>query len=333
MTQSHWRMWMGVGLLAVLSGGVPCWLASSRAAEPASRSERQVDLGPNADLHGRQLFPPNDPWHEDVSKLPVDPHSKEILATIGLNKPLHPDFGARYQGVPDGIPYVVVPGNQPKVQFEFRYDDSSDRGPYPIPPDAPIEGGPKADGDRHVLILDRDNWKLYELFSVYPPSEGKGWRAGSGAIFDLKKLSPQRPASWTSADAAGLPILPGLIRYDEVFETKEIRHAIRFTVEKSRKGYVYPATHYASAKTDPNLPPMGMRVRLRANYDISRFPHEAQVILKAMKTYGMIVADNGADWFFGGAPDDRWNDDNLHSVNVVKGSDFEVIKMGEVVTK
>jgi hypothetical protein len=243
---------------------------------------------------------------------------------------LHPDFGTVYNGAPSGIPYVVVAGTQPKVPIRFEYPGESDPGPYPVPPDAPIEGGPQSKGDRHVLVVDRDNGKLYELFSSYP--EGGGWRAGSGAIFDLNS-NRMRPAGWTSADAAGLPILPGLARYDEACIHKAIRHALRFTIVHSRRAYVYPATHFASSKTDPNLPPMGMRVRLRADYDISNFPQSARVILTALKKYGMIVADNGGDWFVSGAPDSRWNDDELETLKRVKGKDFEVVKMGTLVTK
>ena len=257
-----------------------------------------------------------------------------LFAGIGRDKPLHPDFGTTYNGTPSGIPYVVVSGNTPRVPVTFEYKEESDPGPYPVPANAQIEGGPNGKGDRHILVLDRDNWKLYELFSAYPQSgNGKtGWKAGSGAIFDLKTDAP-RPAGWTSADAAGLPIFPGLVRYDEVMLQKEIRHALRFTITRSRHAYVPPARHFASSKTDPNLPPMGMRVRLKADVDISRFPATCQVILKCLQTYGMIVADNGSDWFISGAPDPRWNDDELGALKQIKGSDFEVVKMGPLTTK
>jgi hypothetical protein len=317
-----------------------CGLAFSLAAAalfclnpcgPADQEkESPVKLGPNASLGGKRVLPANNPWNQDVSGAPVDPNSDRLIASIGRDKPLHPDFGTVWEGAPNGIPYVVVRGSQPRVPVTFEYADESDRGPYPIPPHAPIEGGPRAKGDRHILVVDRDNWKLYELFSAYP--QGAGWRAGSGAIFDLKS-NKLRPAGWTSADAAGLPIFPGLVRYDEVKEQKAIPHALRFTVVRSRHAYVYPARHFASPRTDPNLPPMGMRVRLKADYDISRFPPEAQVILTALKRYGMFVADNGGDWFLSGAPDPRWNDDALHTLTRVKGRDFEVIKMGKVVTR
>jgi hypothetical protein len=288
------------------------------------------NLGVGADLRGMRFFPADNPWNQDISGAPTDPNSDALIASIGLDKPLHPDFGTVYNGAPSGIPYVVVSGTQPRVPVRFEYPDESDPGPYPVPLNAPIEGGPTSKGDRHVLVLDRDNAKLYELFSSY--REGKGWRAGSGAIFDLKS-NKLRPAGWTSSDAAGLPILPGLVRYDEVNGQKAIQHALRFTVVHSRRAYVPPATHFASSHTDVNLPPMGMRVRLKASYDISGFPPSAQVILTALKKYGMIVADNGSDWYVSGAPDPRWSDEDLATLKRVKGSDFEVVKMENIVTK
>jgi hypothetical protein len=211
----------------------------------------------------------------------------------------------------------------------FDYAGESDAGPYPIPPNPPIEGGASSTGDRHVLIIDRDNWKLYELYAAYP--NGSAWKAGSGAIFDLKS-NALRPAGWTSADAAGLPIFPGLVRYDEVVGRKAITHALRFTVQRTRRAYVAPARHWASSDTSASLPPMGMRVRLKASYDISGFPANVQVILKALKTYGMMVADNGSNWFISGAPDSRWNDDEMNTLKTVPGSAFEVVKMGTITT-
>ncbi|HZP81505.1 MAG TPA: hypothetical protein VFB21_07705 [Chthonomonadaceae bacterium] len=292
--------------------------------------QRQPDLGVGASLHGKRVFPADNPWNTPIDKAPIDPNSDALIASIGRDKPLHPDFGTVYNGAPNGIPYIVVPGNQPKAPVRFEYPDESDPGPYPIPHNAPIEGGPQSQGDRHILVIDRDNWKLYELFSAYP--QGNGWKAGSGAIFDLNS-NKLRPAGWTSADAAGLPIFPGLARYDEAVEQKAIRHALRFTVVRSRRAYVPPATHFASSRTAADLPPMGMRVRLKASYDISGFPPTAQVILKALKTYGMIVADNGGDWFVSGAPDPRWNDAELETLKRVKGRDFEVVKMERIVTR
>lgn len=314
--------------IATFSCGFIVCFALSGAAQDDEKNP--VKLGAGATLGEKRLFPDDNPWNMDISKSLVDPNSDKLIASIGLNKPLHPDFGTTYQGAPNGIPYVVVDGKQEKVPVSFTYGDESDPGPYPIPPDAPIEGGPKSKGDRHILVLDRDNWKLYELFSAYP--DGKGWKAGSGAIFDLKS-NKLRPAGWTSADAAGLPILPGLVRYDEAVEQKKIDHALRFTIVKSQRAYVAPATHFASRHTDANLPPMGMRVRLKADFDMSGYPAEVKVILVAIQRYGMFVADNGGDWFLSGAPDPRWNDESLRAMKKVKGRDFEVVKMGEVITK
>jgi hypothetical protein len=263
-----------------------------------------------------QVFPPDHPWNWDISRHKVHPNSENYVKSIGADKPIHPDFGTVY-----GIPFVVVSGKQKKVAVTFEYADESDPGPYPIPDDAPIEGGPDANGDRHVLVIDKDNHRLYELFHAFKTQDG--WKAGSGAIFDLKS-NAMRPEGWTSADAAGLPIYPGLVRYDEV-KAGEIRHALRFTVRRSQRAYVYPARHFASRDADPNLPPMGLRFRLKAGFDVSKFPKNCQVILRALQTYGMMVADNGSDWFISGAPDSRWNDDELRSLKKVKGSDFEAV--------
>ena len=286
-------------------------------------------LGPNASLNGKRPFPADNPWNQDVSNEPVDPNSTTLINSCGIRN-LHPDFGTTFNGAPNGIPYVVVSGSQPRVNVSFDYADESDPGPYPIPNGAPIEGGQNGTGDRHILIVDRDNWKLYELFDAHPVSGG--WRAGSGAIFDLN-ANALRPAGWTSADAAGLPIFPGLVRYDEVVEQKEIRHALRFTCPTTRRAYVHPARHFASSRTDANLPPMGMRVRLRADFDVSTFPPEVQVILNALKRYGMLLADNGSGWFISGAPDPRWNDDNLAAIKRVSSQNFEVVRMGQVITQ
>ncbi len=302
-------------------------LTSCALAEPPP-----PPTGPNADLGGRRLLPTSDEWNRDVSKDEVDPLSDAIIASIGADKPLHEDFGIVWKGAPGGIPYHVVTGDQPKVPIQFDYADESDPGPYPIPPDAPIEGGPQAEGDRHVLVLDRDNWKLYELFHTFPIDGGKAWKASSGAVFDLKNPKP-RPAGWTSADAAGLPILPGLARYDEICGAQKLNHALRFTVKKTRRAYVSPATHFASPHRDENLPPMGMRVRLKASFDTSKFTGAAKVILEGLKIHGMILADNGGDWFISGAPDDRWNHDELLPIRKVKGKDLEVIKMGPLTTR
>jgi hypothetical protein len=286
--------------------------------------------GTGASLAGKQVFPADNPWNTDISSQPVDPNSVALIASIGMSTGLHPDFGTVWNGAPNGIPYVVVSGTQSKVPVTFDYAGESDPGPYPIPPNAPIEGGAGSTGDRHVLVVDKDNWKLYELFAATP--QGNGWHAGSGAVFDLSS-DAMRPAGWTSADAAGLPIFPGLVRYDEAVTQGAINHALRFTIQHTRHAYVFPARHYASSITDPNVPPMGMRVRLKASFDVTNFPPEVQVILKAMKHYGMFVADNGSNWYVSGAPDPRWSDSNLASLSQVHGSDFEVVQMGTVVTQ
>jgi hypothetical protein len=286
-------------------------------------------LGANASLNGRRPFPADNPWNHDVSNEPVDPNSSALIASCGIRN-LHPDFGTTYNSAPNGIPYVVVAGNQARVNVTFDYDDESDPGPYPIPQNAPIEGGSNGTGDRHILIVDRDNWKLYELFDAHPVPNG--WHAGSGAVFDLSS-NALRPAGWTSADAAGLPIFPGLVRYDEVVEQREIRHALRFTCPTTRRAYVSPARHFASSRTDSNLPPMGMRVRLKRDFDVSSYPAEVQVMLNAMKRYGMLLADNGTGWFVSGAPDSRWNDDNLAALKRFGSQNFEVVRMSGIVTQ
>ena len=271
-------------------------------------------------LPDRKVFPADNAWNQDISRRPVAADSDVLIAAIGLDKPLHPDFGTE---LVYGIPYVVVNKTQPKVPIRFEYAAESDPDPYPIPPDAPIEGGPNGTGDRHVLIIDHDAWKLYELFDAH--FDGKAWRAGSGAIFDLRS-NALRPAGWTSADAAGLPIFPGLCRYDEICERKVLTHALRFTCRHTRRAYVAPARHFASRSEAANLPPMGLRVRLRASFNTSGFPAPARVILEGLKKYGMILADNGSDWFFSGASDPRWDMDAILTLRRVKGRDFEVIQ-------
>lgn len=284
--------------------------------------------GPMAPL-GFRPFPASDPWNTRVDTAAVDPSSATLIASIGASDHLHMDFGASWNGGPFGIPYVVVGPDQPRVRVTFEYDDESDAGPYPIPPDAPIEGGAASDGDRHVLIVDAGTRTLYELYAAYPQADGS-WEAGSGAVFDLVD-GTTRPAGWTSADAAGLPILPGLVRYEEVAAGR-IEHALRFTASQTRRGYVAPATHFASSDPSASLPPMGMRVRLQASYDISGYPPQARVILRAMQEYGMLLADNGSDWYVSGTPDARWDDDQLNTLKNVPGSAFEVVQMGPVTT-
>ena len=270
-----------------------------------------------------QFFPANNPWNVDVSNFPVHPNSNNFVNSIGRAKSFHPDFGTIYNGAPWGIPFVIVPGSQPQTNVRVRdYPDESDFGIAPIPPNAPVEGGANSTGDRHVLVVDKDNCRLYELFSAYPEGAG-GWSAAGTAKFDLTS-NVMRPAGWTSADAAGLPILPGLARYDEV-AAGEITHALRFTVNISQRAYIYPARHFASSNTDPNRPPMGLRFRLKAGVNISGFPLQAQIILRALKKYGMMVADNGADWFVSGAPDPRWDDAAIDTLKMIKGDDFEAV--------
>ncbi len=300
--------------------------------EPVREKEKSK-YGVCASLNGFRPFPDDDPWNQDISKKEVDPNSDRILAYIGLGGHLHPDFGSgTWGGGIIGIPYIVVPGDQPRVTIEYQaYGDESDPGPYPIPFDTPVEGQPLTDGDRHAIVVDRDNFMLYELYRAFPKKGGAKWLADSGAIFNLK-TNTKRPAGWTSADAAGLPVFPGLVRYDEVGELKEIRHALRFTLAKTRRAYVAPASHWASSDDNELLPPLGMRVRLKADVDISKYPAEVQVILKALKKYGMILADNGSDWFISGTPDDRWDNDVMGTIKKIKVRHLEIIKMKKIVT-
>ena len=271
-------------------------------------------------LGGCRMFPADNPWNQDISNAPVHPRSAQYIASIGADINLHADFGSN----PDyGIPYVVVPVGQPKVPVAFvEYGDESDPGPYPIPANAPVEFG----SDRHLLVLASGECKLFELY--HARRTGSGWQAGSGAIFNLSS-NALRPDGWTSADAAGLPILPGLVRFDEM-QSGAIRHALRVTVETTSRGYIHPATHFASDDDNPDLPPMGLRLRLRADYDITGFRGEARVILEALKRYGLIVADNGTSWFITGATDSRWNDEDLNQLKTVPGSAFEAVYTGEI---
>ncbi|WP_395700308.1 hypothetical protein [Aquabacterium sp.] len=307
-------------------------------AAPVYGSFAGASLGAGAALNGAIAFPATNAWNTAIDTQAVDPNSAALIASIGLSTGLHPDFGAGlYQGAPIGIPYVVVAGNQPKVRIRFvAYGDESDPGPYPVPSDAPIEGGTRSRGDRHVLVIDRDNNRLYELYRAFP-AKGGGWLADCGAVFHLDSdtVRPTAQPGWTSADAAGLPIFPGLARWEEAaLGPGGIRHALRFTVARSRKAYLPPANHWASSDTSANLPPMGMRVRLKASYAIpASFSTESRALLQAMKTYGLIVADNGSNWYVSGAPDARWNNDKLVSeLGSVKGEQFEVVRMQGLVT-
>lgn len=285
------------------------------------------DDRPLSDLEQLQIFPPDNPWNTDISRYPLHPNSDNFIDSIGLSKGLHPDFGTTWDGVPNGIPYTVVSSDQAMVPVFFTlYPDESDPGPYPIPDDAPVEGGPDGTGDRHVIVIDCDNLILYELYRAFKTNVG--WEAGSGAKWDLTS-NQLRPKYWTSADAAGLPIFPGLVRYEEVL-TGEIDHALRFTVSRTQRGFIYPARHFASESENPDLPPMGLRLRLKTDFDISGFSQTNQIILRALKKYGMMVADNGSDWYLSGSPDSRWDDEDLHELSRVRGEDFEVVYTGDI---
>jgi hypothetical protein len=275
----------------------------------------------SASIAGCPLFPPDNPWRRDISHAPVSSRSAAWVASIGSGRFLHPDFGSNPSY---GIPYSVVPAGQPKVAVRFTaYGDESDPGPYPIPPTARIEAG----GDAHVLVASGD-CHLYELYGA--ARSGSGWTAQSGAVFNLTS-DAFRPAGWTSADAAGLPILPGLVRRDEVL-AGHIDHALRFTVATTQRGYISPATHQAGSTTDPNVPPMGARFRLRASFDLSRYHGAARIVLQCLKTYGMFVADNGSNWFLSGASDSRWDDTDLDQLKSVPGSAFEAVDTGPVLS-
>jgi hypothetical protein len=268
------------------------------------------------------VFPADNPWNQRVDGLPVAADSAQLIASIGLDAPVHADFGSgTWDGGPIGIPFDVVSAKTALSRVKFEYADESDRVRYPIPRHVHIEGGPHATGDRHAILVDKSTCRLYELYDLR--RTGRGWAAGSGAVWSLRS-NHLRPAGWTSADAAGLPIFPGLARWDEV-SRGVIDHALRFTAPQTRRAYVYPARHYASNSTDASLPPMGLRVRLKANVDIASFPRQARIVLSALQRYGMILADNGSPWYVSGAPNRHWNNDALHSLGRLTGADFEVV--------
>jgi hypothetical protein len=301
-------------LLAVLAAVTAAAFAA--AAAGAASGVESPRLG------GCPVFPAGNPWNRRVDALPVAAGSQRIVAGIGLDDHLHADFGSGlWEGGPIGIPVTVVGSGTPRVRVRFAYAAESDPGPYPIPPSVRIEGGPAADGDRHAIIVERERCRLYELFALRRV-DGR-WTAGSGATWDLRS-NRLRPVGWTSADAAGLPILPGLARYEEVARGR-IGHALRVTVARTRRAYVWPARHFASDLTDASLPPMGLRLRLRRGFPISGFPRQARVVLTALREYGLIVADNGSSWYVSGAPDARWSNDDLHTLHRVPGSAFEVV--------
>ncbi len=284
-------------------------------------------VGPSEPLSACELFPADNVWNARVDGLPVLAQSGAYVASIGATNPVRADFGSGlWEGAPIGIPYTTVGAAQPDVNVAFQYSDESDAGPYPIPATAPVEGAPPggttAGGDRHVLVINTSDCTLYELYAAELQPNGT-WQAGSGAVFDLSS-NDLRPAGWTSADAAGLPILPGLVRYDEV-AAGAIEHAIRFTASRTRKAYVWPARHHASSLTGAEYPAMGQRFRLRADFDASGMSPEVAVIVTAMKRYGVILADNGSPWFLSGVPDERWDNGSLRELMQITGADFEAV--------
>ena len=303
-----------------MSNGIALLLLLAAAATIAPLA---LLAGPDQDLGDFKVFPDDNVWKWDISHYQVHPNSAGFLASMGTSTNLHPDFGTVWAGAPIGIPYLVVTSAQPLVPVVYTdYGSESDPGPFPIPLTAAIEGGPASTGDRHVITVDKDTKVLYELYYSFP--KASNWNASSGAKFDLT-VDVDRPLDWTSADAAGLPIFPGLVRYEEVYLKKEVNHAIRMTVQHSQAAYIYPARHYASTSTNPNYPPMGLRLRMKASYDISRFSPPIQIICAAMKKHGLIVADNGSNWYISGAPDPRWNDDTLGELKTIPGSAFEAV--------
>lgn len=291
--------------------------------------------GPGPRIGSCPVFPADNIWNARVDRLPVHPLSAQYVASIGANDHLKPDFGAGlHEGGPIGIPFVVVPMNQPKVAIQFKafgdepaVAEESDRGPYPIPRTAPIEGGPNSRDDRHVIVVQEGSCTLHELYKAVPNPDGS-WSAVSAAKFDLEGHE-LRILKWTSADAAGLPIFPGLVRFEEI-KAGEIQHALRFTAPRTQRAFVWPARHFASRDTNVALPPLGMRFRLRANVDISGYSLANQIILRALKTYGMMLADNGSPWFLSGAPNAAWNDNQLRELHRIKGSDFEAVDVSSL---
>jgi hypothetical protein len=316
-------------LPAVIAILISCLFCFSTAQ---GQSCSGMSLGQSASLNGFIPFPADNAWNQDISSAPVDPNSTAIINFIGSSTPLHPDFGAGlYNGQSIGIPYLIVGGGATFAKISFTaYGSESDPGPMPVPKTALIEGYPNpGNGDRHVLVIDRGTCWLYELYGAYRQSDGN-WKAASAAVWDLLH-GEQRPYTWTSADAAGLPIFAGLARYDEV-ASGEIKHALRFTLRNSQTAFTPPASHWAGNSSNANAAPMGMRVRLKASYDISSFPTQAQVILAALKKYGMIMADNGSSMYISGDPDNRWNNDDLGTLKQVPASEFEVIEINPLYT-
>jgi hypothetical protein len=308
------RLFTVAALVAAASG------CGGGQAGPDARPDVPIDT----EL-GCAVFPADNWWNQEITGLDVHPRSDTYIDSIGRSDTMHPDFGGIYQDVLIGIPYAVVPGDTPRVPVSFDAADESDPGPYPIPPNVPVEAG----GDRHVVVIDNDDCTLYEMFAAERRDGGASWAAFSGAVFDLSS-NQLRPDGWTSADAAGLPIFPGLVRYDEVVDQGVIDHALRFTASRTQSGYIEPARHSAGRGDDPDLPPMGLRLRMKASYDCSSYSTEVQVICTALKTYGMFLADNGSDWYLSGAGDDRWDDDALRDLKQIPGDAFEAVDTGSI---
>ncbi|MGD0427326.1 MAG: hypothetical protein ABSC10_11445 [Candidatus Acidiferrales bacterium] len=315
------------------SGAINVTVTSQSGGNPPPSACSVMSVGQGGSLNGFVPFPSDNLWNQNIASAPVDPNSAAIINYIGASDPVHPDFGSgEYNGSSIGIPYVVVDSPQVPVAINFTaYGSESDPGPMPVPASAPIEGYPNpGSGDRHVLVLDNTNCWLYELYSSYPQTDGS-WNAASAAVWDLLN-DEQRPLTWTSADAAGLSVFAGLARYDEV-ASGTIKHALRFTLQNSRAAFVPPASHWAATTSNANAAPMGMRLRLKSSFDISGFSATNQVILTALQQYGMIMADNGSNMYISGAPDDRWDNDDLHNLDQVTAADFEVVQMNAIYTQ
>jgi hypothetical protein len=299
--------------MIALAGLIPLGMGAAAGARSA----------PGPREYSCPILPASNPINQDISHAPVDPRSAAYIAAIGAGEHLHPDFGTNPSY---GIPYTVVGPHQPKVPISFsEFGEESNPGPYPVPANAPVEGAGE-EGDRHVLVLQSGNCRLYELYNAR--RSARGWEAGSGAVFNLRS-NALRPEGFTSADAAGLPIFPLLVRYPEV-RSGQIDHALRVTVASTQRGYIHPATHFASSSSDPDLPPMGLRLRLKASYSLAHFHGESLVVLRALKRYGLIVADNGSSWYITGAPDPRWNDEDLEQIKEVPGAAFEAVQSGPI---
>ena len=318
-----WRTSCTPPIAGLIALGTALVLAGAPAAWGGAGASRRTSVGAPPREGGCAVFPASNPLNQDISRAPADPRSASYIASIGAAAHLHPDFGANPAY---GIPYSVVGAHQPKVPIRFtEFGEESDPGPYPVPAGAPVEGAGEP-GDRHVLVLQRGSCRLYEMYSAR--RAGSGWEAGSGAVFNLRS-NALRPAGWTSADAAGLPIFPLLVRYPEV-RAGRIDHALRVTVARTQRAYILPARHVASSSSDVSLPPMGLRLRLKAGFSLAGFHGESLVVLRALKRYGLIVADNGSSWYITGAPDRRWSDSDLDQIKRVPGSAFEAVRSGPI---